>query len=687
MNAVLIGTRRAVLPAGLLLILFVIVSSGLATPRLALTDDFVITVKTDNPGTSSATQFTIPTYAGDSYNYNVDCDNDGSDEITGAAGSYTCSYATAGTYTIRIKDNTGVGTGFPRIYFNYSGDKEKLLSIEKWGTGIWTSMYRAFAGCVNLAGQAIDAPDLSNVTDMSEMFSDAWVFNQDIGSWNTGSVTDMSGMFSSAWAFNQDIGSWDTASVTDMSEMFSDAWVFNQDIGSWNTGSVTDMSGMFSYVWVFNQDIGSWNTASVTDMSGMFSYVWVFNQDIGSWNTGSVTDMSSMFSGSVFNQDIGSWNTGSVTDMSSMFSGSVFNQDIGSWNTGSVTDMSSMFSGAAAFNQDIGGWDTASVMDMRGMFHDAMNFNQDIGSWNTASVTEMSGMFSFAVVFNQDIGSWNTGSVTDMRSMFHTTDAFNQDIGSWNTGSVADMTDMFSFAVVFNQDIGGWDTASVTDMSNMFAYAVTFDQDISGWNVEALTDAGDMFSGAQLSVSKYDALLNGWSGQTLQNNVSFDGGNSAYCAGEVSRANMINSNSWTITDGGKDCLAIIDIRGNGIPIANGSVIPYSTNGTDFGVLPKPGDTVSQTFTIKNMGVSDLHITLPIDITGSQADDFTVISNPLSTVIPEGETTFTVQFAPSRFGVRMATINISSNDGDETPYTFNIQGEFSGSFIFLPLVMR
>lgn len=102
--------------------------------------DFIITVKSDNPGTSAATEFAIPTTGG-GYNYNVDCDNDGIDEATAVAGNYTCDYTTssagagAGTYTIRIKDNTGAGTGFPRIYFNNGGDKDKITGINQWGTG------------------------------------------------------------------------------------------------------------------------------------------------------------------------------------------------------------------------------------------------------------------------------------------------------------------------------------------------------------------------------------------------------------------------------------------------------------------------------------------------------------------------------------------------------------------------
>lgn len=50
-------------------------------------DDFVIAVKTDNPG-SSCTRFTIPT-SGSGYNYNVDFNNDGTLEATAQTGDYT----------------------------------------------------------------------------------------------------------------------------------------------------------------------------------------------------------------------------------------------------------------------------------------------------------------------------------------------------------------------------------------------------------------------------------------------------------------------------------------------------------------------------------------------------------------------------------------------------------------------
>ena len=58
-------------------------------------------------------------------------------------------------------------------------------------------------------------------------------------------VTDMSGMFYSS-SFNQDISSWDVSNVTNMGDMFDSANAFNQDISSWDVSNVTTMYSMFS---------------------------------------------------------------------------------------------------------------------------------------------------------------------------------------------------------------------------------------------------------------------------------------------------------------------------------------------------------------------------------------------------------------------------------------------------------
>ena len=330
---------------------------------------FIITVETNNTGASSDTEFTIPTYSGETYNYNVDCDNDGTDEAAGVTGDYTCSYDSIGVYTIAIKDNTGKREGFRRIFFNNEKDKEKLIGINQWGAGKWTSMRYAFMGCSNLndaGGAATDNPDLSGVIDMSYMFLDATSFNQKIEAWDTSAVTNMSYIFVGASAFNQDIGAWDTSAVRYTMGMFFEATAFNQNIGAWDTSAVRDMSGMFYKASAFNQDIGSWDTSAVIYMGGMFEYAIAFNQNIGSWDTSAVRNMSAMFD--------------NATN---------FNQDIGSWETSAVTDMRHMFYDASNFNQDIRGWDTSAVTDMRYMFFRATSFtNQDLSDWSVTNVTK-----------------------------------------------------------------------------------------------------------------------------------------------------------------------------------------------------------------------------------------------------------------------------------------------------------
>ncbi|MEN8252014.1 MAG: BspA family leucine-rich repeat surface protein, partial [Patescibacteria group bacterium] len=180
------------------------------TPFTIKTDnDFLITVKTDNGGASNNNQFTIPVTSG--ANYNVDCDDStASYDVMGRSGAYTCTYPSAGTYTIRISDNVGDDTGFQRIEFSGYTDARKLLSVNNWGTLKWSSMQWAFWGCSNFTGISSGAgsPDLSNVTNMSAMFNGASSFHADISSWDVSNVTDMSFMFEYAQSFHSDLNSW-----------------------------------------------------------------------------------------------------------------------------------------------------------------------------------------------------------------------------------------------------------------------------------------------------------------------------------------------------------------------------------------------------------------------------------------------------------------------------------------------
>ena len=73
-------------------------------------------------------------------------------------------------------------------------------------------------------------------------------------------------------SFNQQLlkdgggGPWNTENLKNMSSMFTDAKIFNQDIGNWNTSNVQSMYEMFGNATSFNQPIGNWNTSAVNSI-------------------------------------------------------------------------------------------------------------------------------------------------------------------------------------------------------------------------------------------------------------------------------------------------------------------------------------------------------------------------------------------------------------------------------------
>ncbi len=528
---------------------------------------FITTWKTDNPGTSNDNQITIPTASG-TYNYSVDWGDGNSD--TGVTGSITHTYASVGTYTVSIAGN------FPRIYFNNSGDAQKLVSIDQWGDIAWTSMASAFSGCTNMVGNATDIPDLSNVTNLSSMFRRAFKFNQDINNWNVSNITNMMSMFLAASTFNNSLSSWDMSNVTNTSEMFASTDDFNQDLTSWDVSNVLDMRAMFEDAVSFNGNISDWNVGKVTDMSSMFYNVSGFNQNINNWDVSSVTDMSSMFEDA-----------------------NAFNSDIGSWDINNVTNMSFMFFQATAFNQDISGWDVSSVTEMTNLFRFASSFNQSLDSWDVSNVTTMSYMFGGASSFNGEIASWDVSNVTNMEGMFNNARAFNKDIGAWDVSSVTNMLGMFNFAPgpnpSFNQDIGDWDVHNVTSMGFMFTNCNSFNQDLSDWDVSNVTNMTDMLSNIFLSTFNYDKLLTSWSTLTLQNNVSLGALGANFCNGSAGRDILTNTFNWTITDAGENCQPFITTwKTDNTGTSNDNQITIPTEGTGYNYSVDWGDGNSDT---------------------------------------------------------------------------------------------
>lgn len=482
---------------------------------------FITTWKTDNDGNSNFKQIEIKTNS-DS-NFTVDW-GDGTVQ-SGLTQNATHSYHIPGTYTVKIYGS------FNRFYFEstWSSDAKKLLSVEEWGDVKWSSMNSMFKGAEHLELSASDSPDLSDVTDMSNMFAYAKFFNADLSQWDVSNVTNMSAMFNGANSFNGDISTWDTSNVTDMDGMFQYAYDFNNDLSNWDVSSVKDMARMFRSAKAFNSDISEWVVSNVTNMTSMFFDADSFNQSLNEWDVSQVTTMISMFKDNYS-----------------------FNQDLDKWDVSNVIYMFEMFEDAYSFNGNISSWNVSNVKIMRYMFENAREFDGDLSGWNVSSVKDMSNMFSSASKFNSDLKDWNVTNVESMSDMFEAASSFNGDIGNWNVSNVTDMSNMFRQAKSFNQDISGWDVNGVYYMEYMFQRADAFDQDLSSWNVSYTTTMTNMFSYSGLSTENYDSILNGWSSLSeLQRGITLGAHEVMHSsASESARSVLLNSYGWTIIDGG-----------------------------------------------------------------------------------------------------------------------------------------
>ncbi|MBP7057350.1 BspA family leucine-rich repeat surface protein [Candidatus Gracilibacteria bacterium] len=225
---------------------------------------------------------------------------------------------------------------------------------------------------------------------------------------------------------------------------------------------------------------------------------------------------------------------------------------IDQWGNIAWTSMDHAFWGA--INLEVNATDIpdlSGVTSTAFMFHgtDSLTTIPNIDDWNVSTITDMRNMFSISG-FNDAIGSWNVSSVTTMYEMFYSNESFNQAIGNWNVSSVVDMHNLFYGSTNFNQDISGWDVSSVTDMSGALGYAVNFNQNLSSWDVSNVTTMVELFTNTALSISNYDAILQGWSALALQSNVTLDADGVEYCAASQARASLVSTDNWTINDAG-----------------------------------------------------------------------------------------------------------------------------------------
>ena len=510
-------------------------------------------------------RITIPTHSGSTYAYTVDW-GDGSNDDTIYHGPATHTYpddSRLANYVITISDH------FPHIYFNNGGDKDKIRTIRQWGSTVWSSMEDSFSGCTNLtietgAGQ----PELSAVTDMSQMFDGATSFNQQIGDWEVGSVTNMTAMFQGATSFNQPISNWDVSLVTNMRFMFREANAFNQPLGDWKVSSVINMNGMFRDATEFDQDLGAWDVGKVENMADMFNGVTLSTTNYDSLLTGwsmvedGETELrdsvpfhagDSQYCAGIAKERLVGPNNWLITDGESAancpLEASAFvttwvvqadqaitiptNSDVftynyavdwgdGAINIGQTRDVSHSYTAAGTYTVSIIGTFPQIFFNNGG---DRLAI-RTVEQWGDIAWGSMQSSFEGAanLTIATNAGRPDLSAVTSMRSMFQGALNLNSPIGDWDVSNVTDMANMFQNANAFDQPLGGWDVSSVTNTSRMFNGADRFNQDLGAWDVGSVTDMTAMF----YNVIDFDQDLGAWDVGSVTNMAEMFNGVTAF---------------------------------------------------------------------------------------------------------------------------------------------------------------
>ena len=154
-------------------------------------------------------------YIAEAYEYNYNISN-------------VPKYTSTGTDKVDIKNKTNNKTN----YTVQPKNKDELMYII-------TSTFKIKQSDLNFI-------DTSKITDMSELFINI-NHNFDVSKWDVSNVTNMSQMFYYCKNFDCDLSNWDVSNVKDMYALFRKCnKVTGKGLENWDVSKVTDMRYMFN---------------------------------------------------------------------------------------------------------------------------------------------------------------------------------------------------------------------------------------------------------------------------------------------------------------------------------------------------------------------------------------------------------------------------------------------------------
>jgi len=302
--------------------------------------------------------------------------------------------------------------------------------------------------------------------------------------------------------------------ITNLSFLFSNNNIFNQDISNWEVSNIVNMTGMFLYATSFNKSISNWNVQAVENMDFMFKGATKFNNG----NDEIIEyDFCLLFSDNtqtIFNNT--NYNVSSYTDFATgtrllqkldivdiiNFYRSLFTE-VKQSITITFTKCGNDDNVYLPIHDVLDGGVKLFYINNNGCFEIK---NKNINENNTKitpffkenkTTVVIEGIFNhlgYVLVSDHDIkkfqdnknyieniiGFNGLSAITNLSCLFAYNELFNQDISDWILLNIVNMTGMFLGAISFNQNISSWVVSNVISMNFMFKDAINFNNGING---------------------------------------------------------------------------------------------------------------------------------------------------------------------------------------------------------------
>ncbi|WP_422860767.1 choice-of-anchor D domain-containing protein [Flagellimonas sp. S174] len=298
-------------------------------------------------------------------------------------------------------------------------------------------------------------------------------------------------------------------------------------------------------------------------------------------------------------------------------------------------------------------WDVWWTEYMPNFFNIGPGVNQDRFSWENA------------LVVNYNIASYLELPSSELLQMHEFSGMTTNDGGINAVGRAISLASLATAGMNQRQELSfsGISNLAGTNVPELFGFSFSNNNNKNFW----ITNASD-------EVKTLDISNLGFSGKVVHQSAGTLGSNNDPMETVILPDSTIelppNSITTLLTTNLPD---IQVVAGVDLTLENGGEF-------DFGTLRLGSNGVENDFEITNLGGGNLDIS-NITINGTNANDFQITAQPGTSLANRENSILSIQFEPTGDGTRTATVNISSNDSDESTFSFTIKGTTTRAFAF------